>query len=327
MQYAPVLIPTLCRYEHLKKCLESLSKCMNADKTEVYIALDYPAKKTQEAGYRQICDYLDNSGIGVNFKEFHIIKRERNYGIGIYGNFSQARAELLEKNERLIFSEDDNVFSPNFLVYMNRGLELFKDDKTVLAINGYRHPYSFKFEGNNHFRHNVDFSAWGYGIWKNRVQTYTYEIRNGIFRSTFSFQNLLNLKQAGWNRLFEYMVYLVKGSKGNQIRIIDNTLSVYMRIKGMTVIMPHVSKVRNEGWDSTGNSFQRGMPEKYEKVAMRHKEQQIDTEKEFEYIGNSWTYFKENNRVAVCESDGRISFGEFVCLLFKGCFKNFIMYR
>ena len=41
-QYAPVLIPTLNRYEHLKQCLESLSKCSLAEHTEVYIALDFP---------------------------------------------------------------------------------------------------------------------------------------------------------------------------------------------------------------------------------------------------------------------------------------------
>lgn len=40
--FAPVIIPTLCRYEHFKECLESLSRCTWAEKTEVYIGLDYP---------------------------------------------------------------------------------------------------------------------------------------------------------------------------------------------------------------------------------------------------------------------------------------------
>ena len=42
---APVIIPTLCRYDHFKRLMESLNKCTWADKTDVYIGLDYPAKR------------------------------------------------------------------------------------------------------------------------------------------------------------------------------------------------------------------------------------------------------------------------------------------
>ena len=40
--YAPVIIPTLSRFEHFKRCWESLENCTGADKTEVFVALDYP---------------------------------------------------------------------------------------------------------------------------------------------------------------------------------------------------------------------------------------------------------------------------------------------
>lgn len=320
MEYAPVLIPTLCRYEHFRRCVESLSECTGAESTEVYIALDFPAKGAHEEGYRQISRYLDNSGIGQKFKAFHIIKRGRNYGMGISGNFYQARVDLFKYYDKLICSEDDNVFSPNFLMYINKGLDLFEDDMSVLAINGYCHPYRFKFADNNHFRHNVDFSAWGYGIWKNRM-CYEKEINNGLFRSSLSLRNLWNLKCAGWNRLLEYLSCIKNGYHGERIRKNDNVLSVYMRVKGMTVIMPRVSKVRNTGWDSSGNSFQNGVPEKYRKVSAQHNEQSIDTEKDFEYTGNSWNFFHENNKVAVKESDGKIGFGVFVALLAKYCVK------
>ena len=45
MNYTPILIPTLNRYNHLKRCVESLAKCTHADKTDLYIALDYPLKE------------------------------------------------------------------------------------------------------------------------------------------------------------------------------------------------------------------------------------------------------------------------------------------
>ena len=42
MSYAPVLITTCNRYEHLKRCVESLSKCTLASETDLIISVDYP---------------------------------------------------------------------------------------------------------------------------------------------------------------------------------------------------------------------------------------------------------------------------------------------
>lgn len=39
---APILIPTLNRYEHLKRCVESLAKNKLAKESELVIGLDYP---------------------------------------------------------------------------------------------------------------------------------------------------------------------------------------------------------------------------------------------------------------------------------------------
>lgn len=56
MIYAPVLIPTLCRSDHFIRCLESLKKNTWAKYTEVYIAVDYPAKESHWDGYSSLLD-------------------------------------------------------------------------------------------------------------------------------------------------------------------------------------------------------------------------------------------------------------------------------
>lgn len=38
----PICIPTCNRYEHLKRCVESLSKCTLASETDLIISVDYP---------------------------------------------------------------------------------------------------------------------------------------------------------------------------------------------------------------------------------------------------------------------------------------------
>ena len=49
-EYAPILIPTLNRYEHFKRCVESLAKCTHAEKTELVIGLDYPPSERYQKG-------------------------------------------------------------------------------------------------------------------------------------------------------------------------------------------------------------------------------------------------------------------------------------
>lgn len=67
---------------------------------------------------------LQNKGAfiygGVGFKKLIVIQRSRNYGLGEEGNIMTLRKEIFSKYESVISSEDDNEFSPNFLVYMNQ---------------------------------------------------------------------------------------------------------------------------------------------------------------------------------------------------------------
>lgn len=53
MNYAPVIIPTLNRYDHFIKCLESLEKCSGAEYTEVFVALDFPPSNKYIEGWKK----------------------------------------------------------------------------------------------------------------------------------------------------------------------------------------------------------------------------------------------------------------------------------
>ena len=93
MNYAPILIPTLNRYNHLKRCVESLAKCTHADKTDLFIALDYPLKEEHWEGYRQIKEYVSSI---EGFNKVIIIQRDHNYGP--VENFSNAENKFSGRN-------------------------------------------------------------------------------------------------------------------------------------------------------------------------------------------------------------------------------------
>ena len=111
---APVYITTLNRYMHFKKCIESLSECIHADKTDLFIALDYPLNESHWEGYELIKAFLPTI---KGFRTVTIIEREINYGPR--KNSMEAKKFIFEKYDRLILSEDDNVsdkpFAPQFL--------------------------------------------------------------------------------------------------------------------------------------------------------------------------------------------------------------------
>ena len=61
MIYAPILITTLNRYECLRRCIESLQKNSWADKTELFISVDYPPTDKYVDGYNKIKKYLNKN--------------------------------------------------------------------------------------------------------------------------------------------------------------------------------------------------------------------------------------------------------------------------
>lgn len=309
--FAPVIIPTLCRYDHFKSCLESLMRCTWADKTDVYIGLDYPLKESHWDGYKKISEYLTKIENNHTFKSLNVIRRERNYGFGPNGNSANLREFVLSKYDYFIFSEDDNIFSPAFLDYINKGLEKFKDDPTVLAICGYRHFYNLKFENNTFYRQNVDFSAWGYGMWKKQYYIKDEIINNRYWRrKAYNLKNWVNIIRNGWNRTRDF-IYLIHRTP----TFIDNTISVFMGLNNISVICPYISLVRNNGWDGSGEHCLD------ENLALSHNQQPLYKSDYFEFRGSGNELHKENHIVHVEQSYGRISLFKFLTNIVKRIFR------
>jgi len=309
-QYAPVLIPTLNRYDHFRQCLESLEKCTGADKTEVYVALDYPPSEKYVEGWKKNDAYLAEKEKSNGFKVLHVIRRERNYGVlKEHSNFDVLLNYICANYDRYIVSEDDNVFSPNFLEYINKGLELYEDRQDVLYICGYTQPYNFQFENNNYFFHRTDMSAWGFGGWVKKSKTASNFIRNNGFKKTFSLKNYIKVRKHGLNRLQQYLGYVVSDYTKKYAVETDCILTCYAIINDMYVVNPTVSKVRNIGWDELGNSFASNpsVLKKFGDIPARHLTQEIDTNTTFEFTGDPLTYFDYNNELTARVSEARIS--------------------
>lgn len=290
--FAPVVIPTLCRDTHLKVLLESLSKCRYADQTEVYVSIDYPAKPEHEPGHTRICKFLDKVG-NMGFKKLHVIKREKNLGLDSNGNASTTIKTVLEHHDRFIFSEDDNIFAPSFLEFINYNLEKYKDSDEILAVNGYLYPINILTNKNLVFKLE-HFSAWGFGIWKEKIK----------FLNEFSSSNLKRKEIINNSDFKNYcMKYrpnlysdMVGMTKGNPIWGDALYSAVQIRYHKKS-IFPSFSLVRNIGWDGTGthggtNTFllNQKINDTNEKVVYEEANEAINQE----YNEAAYDYFRKS---------------------------------
>ena len=279
MKYAPILIPTLCRHEHFRNCLGSLLANTGASLTDLYIALDYPSKPAHFEGYKLINDFINEI---VGFKSVNVIRRTSNFGA--LPNFYRGMDEVLTKYDSFIYIEDDLIFSPNFLEFTNKGLNKFKDDKTIFAISG--HSYNgqkIKFSDNNYYRQGISLHVYGLGIWKDRIEDF-----KKIYTRSYAIKKIMNpftllkiLRHSASTFLFLLVAIFKKETFS------DSTGSIYMFFEKKDVIQPTLSKVKNMGWDGTGNNC---------KVDDNKALQQIDTNHHFNYIGNGHNYYEINNK-------------------------------
>lgn len=249
----PVLIITLCRYEHFLRCIASLQKNEIAKETDLYIGLDYPAKESHWYGYKKIEKYLDGGIDG--FKNVYIIKHQAN--LGPEKNYTAMREILYREHDCYIYTEDDNVFSPNYLQYMNICMEHFQDDEKVIAVSGYMYPVNMEDINGNILKIATYFSAFGFGIYRKWSEKLDKVINMQTFLKMYrNVKMMKKLKKASPNQYCNFIKGMVEYTPdlilGDNIRSVDLAWGLYDFFYGYEMVFPTVSKVKNNGYDGTG---------------------------------------------------------------------------
>ena len=245
-KYAPVIIPTLNRYNHLKRCLESIERCTGADKTDVYIGLDYPPSEKYVDGWKKIDVYLAEKEKNNGFNRLIVCRRNHNCGVGWAGsNYQLLINEVSFVSDRFIETEDDNEFSPNFLEFINQGLELYKDDKNVVFVSAYTAPFCTGISKETTF-FSIHVSAYGLGHW----------VYKDWARKYSNAEITTELKKSLVNTLKMYFKWpsitnVIKMIKRNR-QYGDYCCTMYNLVHHTYVLYPSISLCRNWGCDGTG---------------------------------------------------------------------------
>ena len=252
----PVLIVTLNRYEHFERCLRSLEKNSLAKDTEIFIGIDYPFKEEHWDGYRKICNLLERNTF--DFKKVTVLKHKKN--VGVEKNHYLTRDLLYKKYDSYIFSEDDNEFSSDYLEYMNKVMSKYRNDENILAVSGYSYPVNTEgLENGVLFSLDTYFSAFGYGIWKQKDELMCKTINMSTFMTYYSDRRKMKeLRRRSTNQYCNFVKgmveYIPELIKNGEVKKIDLSYGLYMFFNHKKMIFPLVSKVRNTGYDGSGEN-------------------------------------------------------------------------
>lgn len=299
MNCAPVLITTLCRSKHLEQCISSLLKNTLAEQTDLFLYVDYPARDEHIAGYQDILAYID--GLKKGFRSIRVVKRTENFGF--LKNQRAALEDIFNEYDTVIRTNDDAVFSPNFLEWINKCLAIYEKDDDVIAISGYSYPIRWVVSPNaTAIRQNFVCAEWGIGYWKDKYLRIEKQLNDCYFQTNI--EN--NLKTKKYKelidaRFFDFVYASTSMHAASLYRCCtDIALGTFIGLEDKYVIMPVLSKVRDNGFDGSGVFCQEiniDYNQKETAVNYDYSRQPIDTNTHIDIIENDLGNMKQNREL------------------------------
>lgn len=240
--WTPVCIFLWKKYHLIHKVLGSLKKAKGFYKTKIYMFVDssdffskhYPANQ-------KLLEEIKKYRI---FKNISFIYRNKNFGLK--KNIIDGINHLFKSYSQLIILEDDLIVSKEFLVYMNKALKFYKNNKKVFSISGFNHNSYQKFIKKKYKYSNffsLRTSSWGWGTWRNRWKYYEKQI--SVEEIKKNKKNIINL--LGYDT---YLGLLNINLKKRDLWAANWSYAA-LKTKKLTSY-PVLSYISNIGFDGTG---------------------------------------------------------------------------
>lgn len=234
--YAPIVLFVYNRPEHTRLTVEALQKNTLAKDSELFIYSDAAKSKNDEIKVEEVREYIKKIS---GFKQVVIIERERNFGLA--NSIIDGVTKIVNEYGKIIVLEDDLVTSPCFLNFMNKGLELYKDDPKVASIHGYVYPIDNLPE--TFFIKGAD--CWGWATWSDKWSVFEPSGQKLLDK----IRKLKLEKEMDFNGSYGYVEMLKSQIIGkNNSWAIRWYASAFL--KDMLTLYPGKSYVQNIGFDS-----------------------------------------------------------------------------
>ena len=168
-EYAPIALFAFNRPDLLRSTLDALRANPEAPSTELFIFVDGP-RNDEDAEKTASVLFIARSAKGFARVEVRASSSNRGLGPSIIAGVS----DIVSRYGRVIVMEDDLVVTPNFLSYMNAGLERFGNEDKVFSICGYSLDLRLNaYKYDTYLGHRS--SSWGWATWKDRWESVDWD--------------------------------------------------------------------------------------------------------------------------------------------------------
>lgn len=156
--YSPIVLFIYKRPTHLKKTLISLGKCIGFENHQIFVFGDGPKMESENFAVQETRK-VARSFLGDKAQYFF---SDTNKGLAnsVIGGVTR----IINQYQRVIVIEDDLLFHPQFLIFMNNALDRYASEESVLSVSGYMYDTA-SLEGSKNAVLLPVISTWGWGTW------------------------------------------------------------------------------------------------------------------------------------------------------------------
>ncbi|ASP46642.1 hypothetical protein [Cognaticolwellia beringensis] len=175
---ADVIIFGFNRSDLIEQLLSNLVKCTLANESNVHIFIDGPRNTSDENERDKIRAFLERTNFP--FKSTNINYSPVNKGLA--KSLTEGISSVFLNTDKVIVLEDDLIIASDFLLYMNKSLDFYDENKRVGSISGYSININYPTEKDNFFHPRP--CSWGWATWKDRWQEcdWNYDVGGVIGR-------------------------------------------------------------------------------------------------------------------------------------------------
>lgn len=252
MNLAPIILFCYNRPNHIRQTLERLCANKLAMDSVLYVMCDGPKEDASQEQIKKISNarkVVEELAVVPFFKEVHIIKRDKNRGLG--ESIISGVTEVINKYGKAIVLEDDLETSPFFLSYMNQCLEHYENRKSVFSISSLSRPHPERF-----YPHDYPYDVYcslthhptGWATWADRWNQvdWTASAFDVIKEQPEMIEAFCRMEYTNWEELIRL--------KKNKLNLWSLKFALSHFINNSVSICPIVSYINHIGWDSEGTN-------------------------------------------------------------------------
>lgn len=170
---APICLFVYNRLDETIQTVEALKQNVLASQSKLFVFSDGAKNKNSLDKVNNVREYIKTI---TGFKSIEIFESKENKGLA--NSIIDGVTKVISEYGKVIVLEDDLITSPNFLNFMNQGLDGYEKNNKIFSISGYSMNLPSLKKNTKDYYLGYRASSWGWGTWLNEWETVDWEVKD-----------------------------------------------------------------------------------------------------------------------------------------------------